>query len=167
MRMRIVPCVALLLLFAGSATAAEREIPIGKVAVKLGALEKDVIPELKKEYALEEIRGGLYQVMDKKKAENVLGIVEVREGKVTYASRDLGAFEGDGVREFGRALYAAMEAAKTGDSTDVKIEMQTENTNTYAVNMVTLVFPDRKIVLYLGRDAGAVDASMEEILSAQ
>lgn len=158
----------LVLLSLASPAAAAPEIPLGTVALALGAEEKNVRPALEKAYRLEEIRGGLFQVTDKKDIAKLHGIVEFREGKVTYASRDLGAFEGEGVREFGRALYAAIEGASTGSSTAVKIETQTDANSSYALNMITLVFPDqRKIVLYLGRDAGAVDASMEEILSAQ
>lgn len=147
--------------------AAEREIPLGKVAVKLGAEESAVLPKLRELYELQEIRTGLYQVAEKKNKSEVLGIIEMREGKVTYASRDLGAFEGEGVRSFGRALYDAISAAKSGETADIKVATQSDTNNSYAVNMITLEFPDRKIVLYLGRDAGAVDASMEEILSSQ
>ncbi|RIL08009.1 MAG: hypothetical protein DCC71_00725 [Proteobacteria bacterium] len=157
-----------LCLAAAPAHAAEpASIAIGTTSVHIGAAEKDVLPALREQFDVEPIREHLYQVVDKKDKSAVAGIVEVREGKVTFASRDLGAFEGEGVKSFGKALFKAVDDAKEAGEQPIHIDTQIEQNQTYALKMITLTFPGRRIVLYLGADGGAVDASMEEILTRE
>ncbi len=159
--------LSMLLLLGSPALAANApSFQIGDVTVSVGTPEADVIPKLKKSYDTAEIRGGLFQFTDKGNKANVVGIVEIREGKVSFASRDLGAFEGEAVRNFGRALFKALEVQKGGGEQTVKVTTQLDSRPDYAVSMLTFTLQGRQVVLYLGADGGAVEASMEEILTA-
>ena len=163
--MRTAPLVlALLLALPGTAAADRPAIKLGNVELRLGAAEKELMPKLRKSFWLEEMREGLYQVYEKEDAKDVSGIVQFRDEKLVWASRDLGAYEGQPSRDFGRALMAAVEGAKKGDEEKITISTQREGTPKYEVGVITLHFPERQIVLYVGRDGGAVDLSMEEII---
>lgn len=155
---------ALFVWSAGAATAESTEIIIGGVEAQLGMSESDLMPKLRELYGVNVVRPGVYQIAQKENAEMTVAVVEFREGKLTWASRDLGAYEGEPVSQFGHAFFAAVEATKIGDSVPIRISTDQTKTPGYAVKVITLEFPDRKIVLYVGDGADSIDLSMEEIV---
>jgi hypothetical protein len=169
MRFLRVSCVLALLagVPAPAAGPAPAALPIGDVMVSLGDAEAELMPRLRERFELVELRPGLYQASLKGRKTDVAGIVQFRDGKLVWASRDLGAYEGESTRNFGRALFQALENAKSEMARPITLVTQREGTPEYSVGVITFKFPDRQLVLYVGRDGGAVDLSMEEILAPE
>lgn len=156
--------LAFLLSLSAHAGAESAAIKLGEVELQLGAAEKEVLPKLREHFWLQEMRGGLYQVYEQKDSTDVSGIVQFRDEKLVWASRDLGAYEGVTARDFGRALIAAVAGGKGSTEQQITISTQIDQNPTYEVGVITLHFPNRQIDIYVGGSSGAIDLSMEEII---
>jgi hypothetical protein len=156
--------LALALALAAPAGADPDLIRIGAVELRLGAAQAGLLAALGERHTLTELRTGVYQVSEKESSEALVGVVEFRDGALTWASRDLGAFEGETPKRLGRALAEAIERAKPGEEAEIRISTQRTSHPGYSVDVVTLHFGSRDIVLYVGDGKDAVDFSMEEIL---
>jgi hypothetical protein len=167
---------------------------LGGIEVKIGAPEKELLEKLRASYQVDEVRGGVYQVTvrtqpeaaasegaeakpeaaagEAKSAEPqpvdrpppLLGMVQFREGKVVWASRDGGAFEGPEVRNFGQALFQALATIAPEGAQGVKLSTTVNHNPTWSVGSITMEFPGRQVIVYVSYDDDLVDASIEEIL---
>jgi hypothetical protein len=166
---------------------------IGGIEVTIGAPEKELLEKLRASYQVDEVRGGVYQVTvrtqpeaaagegggaaegaagEAKSAEPqpvdrpppLLGMVQFRDGKVVWASRDAGAFEGPEVRSFGQALFNALASLNPETAQSVKLTTTVNHNPTWSVGSITMEFPGRQLIVYVSYDDDLVDASIEEIL---
>lgn len=160
-----------------SAAMGAGPLVLGGVEVSTGAPKKEVLSELEARFTLKELRSDLYRVLeeappeatngDPDQAEEegaMLGMVQFRDDRVVWASRDVGTFEGSAVGEFGRALFEAIAAQNDEDSQPIKISTLVNSNQAFAVSLITLEFPGRHIVVYVSYHEDIVDASIEEIL---
>ena len=109
---------------------------------------------------LEELRTDLYRVLeeappeatngDPDQAEEegaMLGMVQFRDDRVVWASRDVGTFEGSAVGKFGRALFEAIAAQNDEDREPIQISTAVNSNPAFAVSSITLEFRGRTIVV--------------------
>lgn len=148
---------------------------LGGVEVGMGASKKEVLSKLEARFTLEELRTDLYRVLDEvhpeattgnqadpeEKERAMPGMVQFRDDRVVWASRDIGAFEGPAVRKFGRALFETIAAQNDEDREPIKISTAVNSNQAFAVSSITLEFPGRTIVVYVSYHDDLVDASIE------
>lgn len=192
----LVSCLVAVPAAAETGTGTGGSMKIGGIEVKLGTPEKELLEELRASYQVEEVRGGLYQVTVRTQPEAaasegaeaepkaaagetrsaepqpvtrpppLLGIVQFRDGRVVWASRDGGAFEGPEVRSFGQALFQALAALNAEEGQNVKLTTTVNHNPTWSVGSITMEIPGRQLIVYVSYDDDLVDASMEEILTS-
>ena len=143
-------------------TASADSFVIGDVPLSIGDAEDVVRPQLEAKYQLIEIRSHVYEVVDKDNVDVHHGIVQFRDGKADWASRDVAAFEGDAVRKFGKALVDTIATDIYGENAKVSISLDTNPR--YEVHTVTFEFPGRTIMLYVSSKGELTDVSIEEII---
>ena len=95
---------------------------------------------------------------------NTVGIVKFKDDDLVWASRDVGAFEGEAVRMFAQTLFQVLAAINAEDRTPVLITTQVSTAEPIAIGSLTLEFPGRQVVVDIAYDNSLVDASIEEIL---
>jgi len=149
-------------MFVATTTAAADAFLIGDVPLSIGDLEETVRPQLEAKYQLIEIRSHVYEVVDKGDVDIHHGIVQFRDGKADWASRDVAAFEGEAVRKFGQALVGAIATDVFGENAKVSVSIDTNPR--YEVQTVTFEFPGRTVMLYVSNKGELTDVSIEEII---
>jgi hypothetical protein len=137
---------------------------IGEIPVTVGDAEKTLRPQIEEKYQLIEIRDDLLEVVDKDDIDVHHGIVQFRDGTMTWASRDAGAFEGEGVRELGKALLDSIATDMYGEKANVSISIDTNPR--YEVHTMTFEFPGRTVMMYVTNKGGLTDVAIEEIILA-
>lgn len=161
-----------------SAAMGAGPLVMGGVEVAMGAPKKEVLSELESRFTLKQFRTDLYRVLEEvhpeattenqadqaEKEGAMLGMVQFRDDRVVWASRDVGAFEGPAVRKFGRALLETIAAQNDEDRELIKISTVVTSNQLFAVSSIMLEFPGRTIMVYVSYHDDIVDASIEEIL---
>lgn len=158
---------ALLALFVWSGplpVAASEPIDIGGVHASIGAEKGKLLESLGKKYDVKEFRSETYLVTRGDASENTVGVVQFRDDKLVWASRDVGAFEGQEVRKFAQTLFHVLAALHEEDRAPIFITTAVSQNQSFAVGSITLEFPGRRVVVDIAYDDNLVDASIEEIL---
>ena len=151
-------------MFVATSTVA-KEFLMGDVLMTIGDSEEALRPKLEEKYQLIEIRSHVYEVVSKEDVDVHHGIVQFRDGKADWASRDVGAFEGEGVRELGKALLGAIAADIYGENAKISISLDTNPR--YEVNTITFELPGRTVMMYVAGKGELADVTIEEIILAQ
>lgn len=160
MRFLVISFIALFL----TTSAAAGEFKIGDITVKVGDAEKTLRPQLEEKYQLIEIRPDVLEVVDKDDVDVHHGIVQFRDGTMTWASRDAGAFEGEAVRELGMALLGSIDTDTYGEN--AKVSMSLDTNPRYEVFTITFEFPGRTVMMYVTNKGKLKDVTIEEIILA-
>lgn len=160
--MRFLAISFITLFVVGAATAGE--FKIGDITVNVGDAEKTLRPQLEEKYQLVEIRPDVLEVADKDDIDIHHGIVQFRDGIVTWASRDVGAFEGEAVRELGMALLGSIDTDMYGEN--AKVSMSIDTNPRYEVYTITFEFPGRTVMMYVTNKGKLNDVTIEEIILA-
>tara|TARA_Y100000590_G_scaffold439983_1_gene564763 strand:- start:34 stop:570 length:537 start_codon:yes stop_codon:yes gene_type:complete len=160
MRVLLISIVALLVTISANAG----DFKIGEITVRVGDAEKALRPQLAEKYQLVEIRPGVLEVVDKDDVDVHHGIVQFRDGTMIWASRDAGEFEGEGVRELGKALMDSFATDMYGENAKVSISVDTNPR--YEVYTITFEFPGRTVMMYVANKGKLKDVTIEEIILA-
>jgi len=144
--------------------AASEPIDIGGVRASLGDDKVALLESLRKEYDVKELRQDTYVVFKGDPSANTIGIVYFRDSKLVWASRDVGAFEGEAVRTFAQTLFELLADLNAEDRSPILITTQRSTAQPIAVGSLTLEFPGRSVVVDIAYDEQLVDASIEEIV---
>ena len=164
--MRILSALLLTLFIWGGplSVAASEPIDIGGVSASIGADKEPLLESLRKKYEVQELRAETYLVFKGHPSERTIGVVNFRGGKLVWASRDVGAFEGEAVRTFAQTLFEVLAEVNAEDRTPILITTQISTAQPIAVGSLTLEFPGRSVVMDVGYDDQLVGASIEEIV---
>ena len=142
-----------------------KEFLIGDVPMTIGDSEEALRSKLEEKYQLIELRPHVYEVVSKDDVDVHHGIVQFRDGKADWASRDVGAFEGEGVRELGKALLGAIAADLYGENAKISISLDTNPR--YEVSTITFELPGRTVMMYVTSKGELADVTIEEIILEQ
>lgn len=145
--------------------AEEPALDLGDVTLRLGTPEDDLLPQLRERYTLAELRPGLFRIAEKEDEETMHGLVQFRDGKLDWVSRDRGVYEGEGAREFARALFVTLARMNPEDGQTVELTTHVNRSQKYEVGTITLRVANRELMVYVGDGEAVVDVSMEEILT--
>ena len=164
--MRILSTLLLALFVWGGTlpVAASEPIDIGGVRASLGDDKEALLESLRKEYDVKELRHETYLVFKGDPSANTIGVVNFRDSKLVWASRDIGAFEGEAVRTFAQTLFQLLADINAEDRSPILITTQRSTAQPIALGSLTLEFPGRSVVVDIAYDEQLVDASIEEIL---
>ena len=164
--MRILSALLLTLFVWGGPlpVAASEPIDIGGVSASLGDDKDALLESLRKQYEVQELRAETYLVFKGHPSGNTIGVVHFRNGKLVWASRDVGAFEGEAVRTFAQTLFEVLAKVNAEDRTPILITTQISTAQPIAVSSLTLEFPGRSVVVDVAYDDKLVGASIEEIV---
>ena len=70
---------------------------------------------------MQKLRAETYLVFKGHPSGNTIGVVHFRNGKLVWASRDVGAFEGEAVRTFAQTLFEVLAEVIAEDRTPILI----------------------------------------------
>lgn len=157
---------ALVLCFFSPLAAAGGPIDMGGIDASLGAEKETMLMSLRERYDVEELRSDTYVVFDEDPSEHTIGIVQFRDGKLVWASRDVGAFEGDAVRLFAQTLFQLLADLNPEDGMPVRISTSISTAQPLAFGSLSIEFPGRRVIVDIGYDDQLADASIEEIMFA-
>lgn len=164
--MRFLPVLVLTAVVGGAPLPAGASdlIDIGGVPAALGADKNTLVESLREKYDVTELRSNTYVVFDGDPSEKTVGVLQFRDDKLVWASRDVGAYEGDAVRTFARSLFAVLAEVNPEERTPIHITTSVSTSQPLQFGSVTLEFPGRRVIVDIGFDDQLVDASIEEIL---
>lgn len=149
---------------AAPVTLAGGPIDIGGVQAALGDPKQGVIEAISAKYDINELRTNTYVVYDGDPSENTIGVLQFEDDQLVWASRDVGAFEGEAVQTFSRTLFELLASLNPDDREPIRLTTSVSTSQPIAFGSITLEFKDRSVVIDIGFDAGLVDASIEEII---
>lgn len=164
--MRIVSTLMLaLFVWSGPlSVAASEPIEIGEVRASLGDDKEMLLESLRTKYTVLELLGETFVVSKGDPSANTVGIVKFIDGKLVWASRDVGAFDGEAVRKFAQTLFQVLATVNAEDRSPILITTQISTADPIALGSLTLEFPGRQVVVDIAYDNSLVAASIEEIL---
>ena len=164
--MKMLRTIVLLFGFYGVTLTANalEPIDIGGISAAMGDDQAELLAKVREKYDVNELRGNTYVVYDGDPSENTIGVVQFRDEQLVWASRDVGSFEGEAVRNFARTLFQTLAELNPNDREEVRLTTVVSTMQPIAFGSITLEFSGRKVVIDIGYDGKLADASIEEIL---